>query len=128
MDFSAVIKDRIISSTAVGGGDIGSSFRVVTVGGEYFVKHYSVPGTSAAETAGLKAMSATGAVTVPEVVVHDEHFIVLQYITQEPRCPEFQMLLEHADREFHRRAVRCRAVPLCWGRGIWLSLFLTGVL
>ena len=104
MDFKTVINERILSATPIGGGDIGSSYRVKTENSEYFVKRYSSAGTAEAEAQGLKAMAASGAVNVPEVLNYDEHFLVLGYISQGPRSRDFQKKLGRGLARMHRKA------------------------
>lgn len=102
MDFSSVISKKILSSTPVYGGDIGRSFRVKTVDDDYFVKRYSAVGIAAREAAGLAAMAGTGAVKVPELINYDEHFLVLRFISEAPRCSDFQQRLGRELALMHR--------------------------
>ncbi len=104
MDFKRVIKEKILSANPLGGGDIGSSYRVKTDSREYFVKRYSFAGTAEAEALGLKAMAESGAVTVPEVLNYDDHFLVLGYISQGPRSRDFQKKLGRQLALMHRRS------------------------
>ena len=93
MDFSSVIKEDVISSTPVSGGDIGRSFRVKTAENEYFVKYYSKPGLAGLEAHGLAAMSECGCVSLPELAGYDEHMLVLFFLKQGARTADFQSRL-----------------------------------
>ena len=101
MNLNRLFDEKIISSSPVGGGDIGRSSRVKTQSGEYFVKYYSVEGTAAAEALGLKAMAGTETIKVPEVIKYDSHNIVLRFISSAPRCPDFQYRLGKGLAEMH---------------------------
>lgn len=104
MNFSSVIKEVVLSSSSIGGGDIGHSYHVVTAENEYFVKHYSVAGMSCLEAKSLGRMSVSGTVTLPEVINSDEHFLVLRYIEQTQKCSDFQARLGQDLARMHRAA------------------------
>ncbi|MBI9106372.1 MAG: fructosamine kinase family protein [Spirochaetales bacterium] len=93
MNFSSVIGEKILESRPVGGGCIGSCFRVRTKVREYFVKFYSKPGVSVKEAHGLKELSISRTVKVPELINYDEQFLVLGFINQAPRADDFQTRL-----------------------------------
>ncbi|MET0146926.1 MAG: fructosamine kinase family protein [Ilumatobacteraceae bacterium] len=67
---------------AVGGGDISEAFRLDTPAGPMFVKTHPapLPGLFEREAAGLRALRATGAIAVPEVVRQRASGLVLEWI------------------------------------------------
>ena len=105
MDFSSVIKEDVISSTPVSGGDIGRSFRVKTAENEYFVKYYSKPGLAGLEAHGLAAMSECGCVSLPELAGYDEHMLVLFFLKQGARTADFQSRLGRELARMHKYPV-----------------------
>ncbi len=101
-DFSSVLPEKVLDAVPVSGGDIGSSYRVKTEKSDYFIKRYSSAGLPGMEAAGINAMAATKTISVPEVISFDDHFLVLKFIKQAPRCGEFQTLLGRGLAEMHR--------------------------
>ena len=73
---------RVTATTPVSGGDIATAYRVDTPDGPLFVKTLADPrpGMFEREAAGLRALRATGAIGVPEVVREDRHGLVLEWI------------------------------------------------
>ncbi len=93
MDFSSVIHKKVLSSSPLSGGCIGNSYRVRTIDCEYFVKHYTKAGISREEAHGIKELAGSQSAKIPELINFDDHFIVLEFITQNPRVADFQKKL-----------------------------------
>jgi fructosamine-3-kinase len=79
----------VTAATPVSGGDIASAYRLDTPEGPLFAKTLAQPrpGMFEREAAGLRALRATGAIGVPEVVREDPHGLVLEWIEVGPRQP-----------------------------------------
>lgn len=102
MNFKSIIKEKILRSTPVSGGDIGKSYRVKTRTNEYFIKYYATSGMPGKEAHGLQILSETNEVRVPEVIRFNEHFLVLEIINSAPKCSEFQKQLGHGLARMHK--------------------------
>jgi fructosamine-3-kinase len=72
----------VTAATPVGGGDIATAYRLDTPSGPLFAKTLAEPrpGMFEREAAGLRALRATGAIGVPEVVREDPRGLVLEWI------------------------------------------------
>jgi fructosamine-3-kinase len=79
----------VTAMTPVGGGDIATAYRLDTPTGPLFAKTLDAPrpGMFEREAAGLRALRATAAIGVPEVVREDPHGLVLEWIDVGPRRP-----------------------------------------
>jgi len=93
MNFSSIIDEKIISSSPLGGGCIGSCYKVITSSGNYFVKYYSKAGISKEEAHGLKELANSNTVKVPEALKFDDHSLVLDFISQGSKKENFQKKL-----------------------------------
>jgi len=93
MNFNSIIDEKIISYSSLGGGCIGSCYRVKTSSQYYFVKYYSKTGISTEEAHGLKELANSNTVKVPEALKFDEHFLVLNFISQGSKRGDFQKKL-----------------------------------
>ncbi|MCK5153023.1 MAG: fructosamine kinase family protein [Spirochaetales bacterium] len=93
MNFSSVINEKIISSSPLSGGCIGSCYRVKTSSHDYFIKYYSKKGISREEAQGIKELEKSNTVKVPEVLKVDDHFLVLKFIFQTSKVKDFQEIL-----------------------------------
>ncbi len=78
---------KISDSVAVGGGCINEARLLKTTAGKYFIKYNSsaiFPGMFEKEAAGLKILSDTNTLVVPEIIGSEESgkhaFLLLQYI------------------------------------------------
>jgi fructosamine-3-kinase len=76
----------VTATTPVGGGDIATAYRLETPDGPLFAKTLADarPGMFEREAAGLRALRATGAIGVPEVVREDRRGLVLEWIEPGP--------------------------------------------
>ena len=72
----------VTAATPVSGGDIARAYRLDTPDGPLFLKTLAdpMPGLFEREAAGLRALRATGAIGVPEVVREDPTGLVLEWI------------------------------------------------
>ncbi|HAK46057.1 MAG TPA: fructosamine kinase, partial [Spirochaeta sp.] len=70
----------------------------------YFVKQYSDRGLPGLEAHGLSALAESGIVKLPELINFDEHYLVLRFIEQAPRCRDFQTLLGRDLARMHKAA------------------------
>ena len=72
----------VTAATPVSGGDIATAYRLDTPDGPLFAKTLADPrpGMFEREAAGLRALRATGAIGVPEVVREDPLGLVLEWI------------------------------------------------
>ena len=102
MDFESLLNEKILDSTPISGGDIGSSFKVTTANSIYFIKHYRTPGIAEEESRGLAAMRSTRTVSVPAVITANAHILVLEFIEQVPRMGTFQKQLGRKLAEMHK--------------------------
>ncbi len=93
MNFNSIIDEKIISYSSLGGGCIGSCYKVKTTSQDYFVKYYSKTGISTEEAHGIKALANSNTVKVPEVLKADDHFLVLNFIFQGAKVKDFQLIL-----------------------------------
>ncbi len=94
--------EKIISTTPLGGGCIGSSCKAVTADGQaYFVKNYQTPGIAEAEATGLRELSQPN-VKVPTVITYSDNQLILQFIDSSPEAKEFQVLLGHVLASLHK--------------------------
>lgn len=82
MDFSSVIKERVIKSQRLSGGSIGESFRVSTVFSNFFVKYYNKKGLARKEAHSLNEIKKCPYVAIPEIFSFDDNFLVLDFIEQ----------------------------------------------
>ena len=87
---------ELISTSAVSGGDINESYMLETSSGDYFVKKNSLsrfPGMFEKEADGLRLLSKTKVIPVPDVIgvgeENDVAFLVLKYINSAPKHPGF---------------------------------------
>ncbi len=104
MNPGGIINSRIIEKQPIGGGDIGSNYRIKTDDGIYFVKYYKNEGTAAAEALGLAEMAAACAVSLPKLIGYDEHHLVLEFIKSAPKIKGFQQRLGTDLARMHRRS------------------------
>ncbi len=102
MNFSSILGEKILESTILPGGCIGNCYRVKTDSGQYFIKHYSKPGVSIREAQGLKELANSNTVSVPRVLNSDDHFLVLNFISQNPRAVDFQTRLGRDLAQLHK--------------------------
>ena len=93
MNFNSIIDEKIISYSSLGGGCIGSCYRVKTSSQDLFVKYYSKTGISIEEAHGLKELANSNTVKVPEVLKVNDHFLVLNFIFQASKVKDFQLIL-----------------------------------
>lgn len=88
----SVINDRIIDTHSVSGGCISDSQIIKTQSGEmYFLKvNYSQPDDMFIKEAnGLKELRKADAISVPEVILADSNFILLEAIENNSRIKNF---------------------------------------
>jgi fructosamine-3-kinase len=94
----------VTTTTPVHGGDIAKAYRLDTTGGPLFAKTHPdpMPGMFEREAAGLRALRASGAVTVPEVVREHAAGLVLEWIEVGRRTPAADVALGHELAALHR--------------------------
>ncbi|MCK5457657.1 MAG: fructosamine kinase family protein [Melioribacteraceae bacterium] len=85
------LSEKIISKISVGGGYIANACIITTESGnKYFVKSYgSNKEILRNETNGLKELAKAKAVRIPEVVILDDDFLLLEFIEQGNRSKTF---------------------------------------
>lgn len=85
------LKDKIVDSNFVGGGCIADSKIIETKSGKrFFLKTRSgAPGMFQKEAHGLKELAKANAIRVPEVILADEGFLLLEYIEPGTKTNEF---------------------------------------
>lgn len=85
------LEDPIISSSSVGGGCIADSKIITTQSGKkYFLKTYAgSPGMFLNEANGLKELTKSESIRIPEVILADEDFLLLENITVGNKNPDF---------------------------------------
>jgi fructosamine-3-kinase len=96
----------VTATTPVSGGDIATAYRLDTPDGPLFAKTLAEPrpGMFEREAAGLRALRATGAIGVPEVVREDRRGLVLEWIEPGPRRPGTEEDLGRRLAAVHRTA------------------------
>lgn len=75
-----ILKEKVISSSSIGGGCIADSKKIKTESGkEYFVKSYLGAGNSILqnEANGLREIEKTGAIKAPHVIFTIKKFLFL---------------------------------------------------
>ncbi|MCX7619796.1 MAG: fructosamine kinase family protein [Acidimicrobiales bacterium] len=91
-----LLDNRVLAATAVTGGDIASSFRVVldhpvgsTGAATVFVKTHAAPPLDffEAEAQGLRWLASAGAVRLPAVLAVSNTVLVLEWIDSGPASP-----------------------------------------
>jgi fructosamine-3-kinase len=94
----------VTRTTPVHGGDIAKAYRLDTTGGPLFAKTHPDPmsGMFEREAAGLRALRASGAVAVPDVVREHATGLVLEWIEVGRRTPAADAALGHALAVLHR--------------------------
>ena len=87
----AHLGESLVSSSAVGGGCIADSKHIKTESGKsYFLKtHSGAPGMFLMEANGLTELAKAGTIRVPEVVLADEDFLLLENIKSGGKKPGF---------------------------------------
>ena len=85
------LSEKIISKISVGGGCIANACIITTESGnKYFVKSYgSNKEILRNEANGLKELAKASAVRIPEVVILDDDFLLLEYIEQGRKSKTF---------------------------------------
>lgn len=85
------ISEKIISKVSVGGGCIANACIITTeTGNKYFVKSYgSNSQILKNEANGLKELAKANAIRLPEVIVFDDDFLLLEFIEQGRRSKNF---------------------------------------
>jgi len=76
------LNQRIESVVSVGGGCIGSSYKITTKKEKYFLKRYYQKGVSICEARGLEEIRNANKISTPEVVWFDDNYLLLKYIEQ----------------------------------------------
>lgn len=94
------LKDRITGKSAVGGGCISNAEKLIMQSGRlYFLKSGSTNGMFQKEANGLRELAKAGAIRVPEVILADHDFILMEFITSGMRKAGF---FESFGRQFAR--------------------------
>ena len=102
-----ILGEKILSDTAVGGGCIADS-RIITSESKnkFFVKSYSNSGGILRNEAnGLREIAKSGAIKVPEVVHFDSDVLVLEYISEGKKAPDFFQKFGRSFARMHRYTV-----------------------
>lgn len=100
-----ILKDKVISSSSIGGGCIADSKKIKTESGkEYFVKSYSGTGISILrnEANGLRELEKTGAIKIPHVVFYDDEILILEFIKTGNRKKNFSEIFGKQFAEMHK--------------------------
>jgi fructosamine-3-kinase len=94
----------VTRTTPVHGGDIAKAYRLDTTGGPLFAKTHPdpLPGMFEREAAGLRALRASGAVAVPEVVREHATGLVLEWVEVGRRTPAADVALGQELAALHR--------------------------
>jgi protein-ribulosamine 3-kinase len=96
---------RITRRLPLAGGSINQTELLETTAGPYVLKQNPMPPTGLfrAEALGLSALKASGTpLAVPEVIVCHETFLVLEYLGEGRRCPDFDEQLGRGLAALHR--------------------------
>jgi len=95
------LSEKIVSKTSIGGGCIANACVIITESGnKYFVKSYgSNKEILRNEANGLKELAKAEAIRVPEVIILDDDFLLLEFIGQGRRSKNFS---EEFGRQFAR--------------------------
>ena len=100
-----ILKEKIIANNSLGGGCIADSRKIKTESGkEYFVKSYSGSGNNILqnEANGLRELSKSGAIRIPEVIHLDSEILVLDYIKTGSRKSNFSESFGQQFAEMHK--------------------------
>jgi fructosamine-3-kinase len=95
---------QVSAATPVHGGDIAKAYRLDTPAGPLFAKTHPdpMPALFEREAAGLRALRATGAVAVPEVIRETSAGLVLEWIEVGRRTPAADLALGTELAALHR--------------------------
>lgn len=87
----AFLHDKVTQVTPVGGGCIAEAKIIQMQSGEkYFVKTLTqTPGIFQKEAHGLQELAKANGIRVPEVMLADEHFHLMEFIETGTKTPEF---------------------------------------
>ena len=84
------LNDRILSRSAVGGGCISNAEKLVMQSGtSFFLKSGARNQMFINEANGLRELAKSDVIRVPEVILADKEFILMEYINQGPRKAGF---------------------------------------
>ena len=100
-----ILKEKVISSSSIGGGCIADSKKIKTESGkEYFVKSYFGTGNSILrnEANGLREIEKTGAIKIPHVVFYDDEILILEFINTGNRKKDFSEIFGRQFAEMHK--------------------------
>ena len=100
-EIEILLKDKIISSANQGGGCIANSIVIETQkGAKYFLKSYGKKKSiHLKEANGLKELSKSEEIRVPEVIAVNENYLLLEYLSTGKRKSSFSL-------EFGRQLAR----------------------
>lgn len=103
MKFSSYFDSKIASITPLGGGSIGSSYKIETSSGSFFLKEYRVSKISKCEALGLKELQKATDLNLPEIFYYDNNIIILNFIEEGTKSINF-------DKYFARELVKIHKV------------------
>ena len=97
--------EKIVSSNSVGGGCIADSRIIKTESGKsFFLKtHSGAPGMFLMEANGLREMAKPNCIRVPQVMLADDSFLLLELIRQGGKSPTFFTDFGKALAKMHRQ-------------------------
>lgn len=91
MQLEEILKEKIISNSAVSGGSIANSFVIQTESGKkYFVKTYGNNNIILHNEAnGLKELAFQNGIRIPKIIATNNEFLILEYIETGKKPKDF---------------------------------------
>lgn len=103
-DIEILLGEKIISSSALGGGCIANSSVIKSeLGNKYFLKSYNSDNSILFNEAnGLKELTKANAIRIPKVILVTEQYLVLEFISSGQRKQNFSELFGQQFAQMHR--------------------------
>lgn len=92
-EIELLLNEDVLSLINISGGCIGTSYKVKTDKNTYFIKKYSTIGISNKEANGLKELSKSKTIIIPNVIKITDNILVLSYIRPGSPSGNFQKKL-----------------------------------
>jgi fructosamine-3-kinase len=97
--------EKVTSERSLGGGCIANARRIETENGKaYFLKSYSHGGSTILqnESNGLKEIGKADSIRIPEVILCDDSFLLMEYIESGSRVSNFSELFGRQFAQMHK--------------------------